>query len=109
MGPINYLRKSFDNLDDYPEPYEHESITDWVDRLHDMNISVNSIYLLQWFWPHADFQANAEGLLSRSNVKSERYLLWGLDIYGSTEEELMLLKLSHDGMGRIFSAKKPKE
>lgn len=94
MGRVNYMRKSFDSLTDYPPPHDGETVLDWVDRLHSQNISIARMDILDWFWYSVALNLNYEEkealLASHPDIKC---LAWAGRVYLSSADDLMFLKL----------------
>lgn len=110
FGPVKYLRRTFDCINDYPPPQNGENITQWIDRLHGMNISVNSSELLEWFWPYAVIDSTYEGVdaLESAPVGVE-FFRWGMTIFASNEDDLMFLKLRFSGLVQLYRAHRTKD
>ena len=96
-GPVRYMRKSFDCINDYPPPQNGETVTEWIDRLHANNISVNRMDILDWFWPSVALNLNyedKEALLAR--IPGIQAFCWAGRVYVSNTDDLMVLRLSAD-------------
>jgi hypothetical protein len=107
IGLVKYMRRTFDCISDYPAPENGETITDWIDRLHSMNISVNSCELLEWFWPHATIHMDtSEQRELHCRLPDLKFFRWGAMAFTSNEEDLMLLKLSAEP-GAVGTLRKP--
>jgi hypothetical protein len=110
MGPVKYLRRTFDCINDYPPPQNGETITEWIDRLHGMNISVNSAELLEWFWPHAVLDSTYEGIETLESMpKAVDHFRWGMTVFVSNEDDLMIMKLSYPGFSRMYKPHRLKD
>lgn len=95
MGPVKYGRRSFDNINDYPPPTNGELVTEWIDRLHEQNISVNRSDILDWFWPNLAFNMSIaeQDELMRAHP-TIKFFRWGGRVYLSNTDDLMMLRLS---------------
>jgi len=75
-----------------------------------MNISVNSSELLEWFWPHAVLDSTYEGITALESIpRAVDHFRWGMTIFASNDDDLMFIKLSYSGVGRIYKPHRLKE
>lgn len=101
FGPVKYLRRTFDSIHEYPAPEDGETITAWIDRLHDMNISCGREELLAWYWPHMVVDSYEVDLVELQDWPIGSFFRWARTIYATNDDDLMILKLTYSGLSTI--------